>query len=391
MNTPSADDIKRLMKAQGSPCISIFLPTNHRAGAKIWQDQQRLRNMLRATRHTLLAYGFPMAQIKVLCKPIKTLLERSPVWSHPGDGMAIFCSPELFACYQLPYSVREQERVGVRFHLKPLLPMLVNEKPFYILALSQNEVRLLKATRYGLEELALPPSVPTSLAEVMRDSEADNEVEYHSSASGATVGKGGRRPVVFHGQGVGTDDEKSHLLRYFQKIDHGLHELLHGETAPLVLASAEFLWPIYREANTYPYLSPGGVAGNPDRKQVSSETLHRRAWPLVEPSVLKGQQETLAQFDKERGTDRVSENVSEVVPAAFEGRVRDLLVAIDQDQWGTYDPVTYTVSIHESAEMADEDLLDLAARQTLLHGGAVYALAQDTMPRHALLAAVYRY
>jgi len=47
-----------------------------------------------------------------------------------------------------------------------------------------------------------------------------------------------------HGQGFGSDDEKRHLLRYFQKIDRGLHTIFQKETAPLVLASAEFLWPI---------------------------------------------------------------------------------------------------------------------------------------------------
>lgn len=390
MKTPSADEIKRVVtQTYQVPCVSMFLPIQHGAGADIWQDQQRLRNLLRAARQS--THRFPQAQLAAMWKPIEDLVPRWDTWQQPAEGLAIFRSPEFFSCYWLPYSVREQESVGDHFYLKPLLPLLTEDTPFSILALSQNEVRLLQATRYSITERALPPSVPTSLEEALKESEADNEVEYHSSSAGNTIGKGGRRPVVFHGQGVGHDDEKRRLLRYFQKIDRGLHEIFHDETAPLVLASAEFLWPIYRQANTYPHLLPEGIAGNPDRKQMTDRMLHRRAWPLVEPVALQAQREALARFEEEKGSSRSSDNVGEIVPAACQGRMKDLFVASDRELWGTYDQAVPALSIHESAEPGDEDLLDLAARQTLLHDGAVYTLTQEKMPGQRLLAATYRY
>lgn len=391
MNTLSSHELKALLEVSQTPCISIFLPTHRGVGAEAQQDPLLLRHLLSEAERALLAHTIKDIQLERLWEPIKALFVRREIWLHPGDGLAILRSPESFSLYQLPYSVKEQVIVGAHFYLKPLLPLLANEKSFYILALSQNEIRLLKATHYRVKELALPPSVPTSLAETMKNHKAANEVEYHSSASGATPGKGGRQPAIFHGQGVGTDDEKDHLLRYFRGIDRGLHEIFHDETAPLVLAGAGFLWSIYREANTYPHLLPEAVPGNPDRKQVTDEMLRKRAWPLVEASVLKEQQEALAQFEEGKGTDRASDNVSEIVPAAFEGRVKDLFVAIDQEQWGAYDPSTYTMSMHEVTEGGNEELLDLAARQTLLHGGMVYALEQEKMPDKGLLAAVYRY
>jgi hypothetical protein len=389
MNTLSADEIKRLTKVYQPPCISIFLPIHDEADTKIWQGQQRLRNLLRAVRPP--AHSFADVHQTALWKPIEALVARREIWLQPHNGLAIFRSPEFFCFYSLPYRVREQGIVGSHFYLKPLLPLLTNEKPFYILAVSQNEVRLLKATHYSVTELALPPSVPDSFADSLGDSNTDKEVEYHSCASGATIGKGGRRPVVFHGQGVGNEDEKRHLLRYFQKIDRGLHELFHKETAPLVLASAEFLWPIYREANTYPYLMPEGVAGNADRKQATARMLQRRAWPLVESLAMKEQGTALARFEEERGSKRTSDSISEVIPAACEGRIKDLFIASDRELWGAYDQSSPFLKLHDSVQAGDEDLLDLAARQTLLHGGAVYTLARAKMPGAGLLAATYRY
>ena len=49
------------------------------------------------------------------------------------------------------------------------------------------------------------------------------------------------------------------------------------------------------------------------------------------------------------------------------------------------------ISMHEAAELGDEDLLDLAARQTFLHGGSVYAMEREKMPEKRLPTAIYQY
>jgi hypothetical protein len=279
--------------------------------------------------------------------------------------------------------------VSVHFYLKPLLPLLTFDGRFYILALSHNAVRLLACTHDSVSELKLPELVLGSLAEFLRGEERENNLQSHSSASFGTMGKDGRHPAIFHGQGVGTDEAKNDLLRYFQHIDRGLHELLKDETAPLVLAGVEYLFPIYGEANSYPHLLELGIAGNPDK--LKAETLLRKAWAVVEPYVLRERQEATAQYRELASTERTSRNTSEIVPAAYYGRVASLFVVRDQEQWGTFDPATNTLQIHEQAQPGDEDLLDLASTQTLLHGGVVYAAEQTGIPDDAPLSAVFRY
>ncbi len=198
--------------------------------------------------------------------------------------------------------------------------------------------------------------------------ERENDLQSHGSASFGTMGKGGRHPAIFHGQGVGIDDAKDDILRYFQHIDRGLHELLKEETAPLVLAGVEFLFPIYREANTYPHLLEQGIAGNPDR--LKAEPLREKAWAIVEPSLsYKHSKKLPLNIETLQVPSAASNNSSEIVPAAYYGRVASLFVAIDQEQWGTFDPATDTLQVHEQAQPGDEDLLDLAATQTLQHDG----------------------
>ncbi len=47
--------------------------------------------------------------------------------------------------------------------------------------------------------------------------------------------------------------------------------------------------------------------------------------------------------------------------------------------------------VHRVARYHDDDLLDIAATQTLLHSGSVYAVEQAKVPDGELVAAVFRY
>jgi hypothetical protein len=195
--------------------------------------------------------------------------------------------------------------------------------------------------------------------------------------------------VIFYGQGIDVDDTKENLLRYFQQVDKGLHDLLHEETTPLVLAGVEYLLPMYREANTYPHLLAQGVTGNPDK--MKAETLRERAWAIVGPYFFKAQQDAAAKYRDYAGTRRTSHTIREIVPAANAGRVESLFIAIDQEEWGVFDPARNLLHVHKEARFGDDDLLDIAATQTLLHRGAVYAVEQTGMPENTLVAAVFRY
>ncbi len=111
--------------------------------------------------------------------------------------------------------------------------------------------------------------------------------------------------------------------------------------------------------------------------------------PLLS-NVSKPQQDAAAQYKHHAETERASNDVRKIIPAAYDGRIESLFVASDQEQWGTFDPATHSIHMHQEAKFRDEDLLDLAATQTLLHGGSVYAVEREHMPDTAVVAAVFR-
>jgi len=383
MNLLSTDELKALMEKREGPCVSVFMPT-HRRGAETQQDRIRFKNLLKQAEDRLTHNGLRVPNAKELLQPAQALVQNSLFWSHQSDGLAVFFSGEGARQYSLPFNFEELVVVADQFHLKPVLPLLSGDGRFYVLALSQNQVRLLQGTRYSVDELD-PNGIPQSLEEALRLDTPEKLVQWHTRMRGGT----GKRASTFHGHGGAPDDLKENLLHYLRQVDKGLHELIGNVHVPLVLAGVEYLFPIYREANTYSHLLDEGIPGNPEG--LTAQQLHAQAWNIVEPHFQKTQQEAVDQYIKLAGTGRTSKDMEVIVREAYYGRVDVLFVAIGVQRWGSFDIDTDTVHWRDKAKPGDEDLLDFAAIQTFLNGGIVYAVEPEKVPDDRHLAAIFRY
>lgn len=383
MKVLSREELRKLTEKPGGWCVSIYMPT-HRASPETKQDPIRLKNLIREAEERLMATGVRSPEIKKFLKPAKALIKDGLFWQYQADGLVLFISSGLFYHYRLPLQFDELVVVTERFHIKPLLPVFSQENRFYILALSQNETRLFQCNRYSVTELKLE-NVPRSLSEALKYDEPEKQLQFHTRAPST----GGERAAMFHGHGVGKEDAKDNLLRFFQQLDQGLTALLGNQDAPLVLAGVDYLFPIYKEASHYPRLMENGIVGNPEA--LSGEELHEQAWRIMEPYFHRTQEEAFSKYRQFEGNGKVSNNANEIVPAAYDGRIDTLFVGLGVQQWGTFDPEEHTATFHSEPKPGDEDLLDFAAVHTYLNGGTVYPLKPEEMPDQTPLAALFRY
>jgi len=378
MKTLSSDELSVLIERPQEMGVSIYMPT-HRTG-DIEQDPIRLRNLLREADGQLVDYGISISDAGGLLEPAEQLLPDSHFWQHQGDGLAIFISPGIFRYYRLPYSFQELAVVTERFHIKPLLPLFSEDGVFYILAVSQNQVRLLQCTRYHVREVT-PESVPSNLAEALKYDQPEKQHQFH------TTGPGGL--TISHGHGVSKDYDKVNILRYFQQVDRGLHEVLRGEHSPLVLAAVDYLHPIYAEANTYHYLLDEGIKGNPDG--LSEQVLQEQAWAIVQPYFERGRTVALEEYAEAITRGLATNDVKQAILAAHDGRVSTLFVATGVQQWGQFDPERRKIRLYKERSPGSEDLLDLAAVNTLKKRGIVYTVEPEQVPGETSVAALFRY
>lgn len=390
MENLTLDQLKVLAQQASGIHVSMFLPT-HPAGQDALQDPIRYKNLVRDAERQLLEGGMKPREASAFLEPAQALMEDTTFWQHQRDGLAVFIGEDDFHYYHLPFQVEELLVIAQSYYVKPVLPLFTNNGHFFILAVSQNAVRLFEATRHTISQMDLPEETPESIDEALQLDDPEKQLQFHTGTASASAG-GGQRAGVFHGHGGGGGEEKKEELeRYLNLLDTALKPVWREQQAPLVLAGVDYLLPIYQKVSEYAHIMPEGITGNPE--QLRPEELHEQAWMIVEPHFLQELGNVVDAYQQLASTEQASENVEAIVAAAAYGRVDKLIVAVDAQIWGTFDTATGKVVQRPTDQRQADDLplLDFAAMQTLQSGGTVYALTQDEMVSDSPAVAVFRY
>lgn len=381
--------LEALLQHEDEVCISIYLPCA-RMGAETKVTPFRLNQLLDRVEAQLVAKGFRLPDAQAMLKPARDfpIGARAPFWQRQQEGLAIFIGRDCFHFFQLPLAFAEQVSIGTRFAIRPLLPLLSGNGVFYVLALSEKQVRFLRGTRYSVEEIPLRVA-PHSLAETLKFDEFEKQIQQHSTASGG-LGRGSA--AVFHGQGDAGDAalNRKHILRYVSEIDAEVSMILAGSHAPLVLAGVESMQGLYRTASHYTPITKSGINGNPDH--LSAKHLHERAWPLVAEQFQQPKADAIEKFCALHSAGKQPSHTTwrSLLQEAYTKRVDTLFIPEDAHISGTFDEETDTISIHPQPEAGDQDLVDTMAAYTLRNGGMVYVLGQSEMPMGLPVAAILR-
>lgn len=373
----SRNEFEALVKARGEGLISIYLPT-HPRGQEIQQDPIRLKNLLTKAEEEARAIGIPDAAVAARLKPAHDLLKDALFWRHQGEGLAIFCSENDCAIKRLPVSVEELVFVGERFSVRPLLPAVSMGRAYYLLALSQNSVRLFECTRDSAREIDLY-DIPGSLREAVGYDWEQKSLQFH-------VGDGEGR-AMFHGHARQHDKSDEELEEFIRAVDRGVCRLLANSRAPLIIAAVDYLIPMYRRFTDYPVVPEKGVPGNPDRLKPAE--LHAASLECAAPYL-----DELKHRDMRLLTetpDKATTGVLEVLPAARDAKVGALFVVSNGPIWGRLDESGNDIALHAQREPNDDDLIDLAITHTIANGGVVYDMAPSEMPGGVPVAALLRF
>ena len=318
-------ELATLLSRPGELGVAIYMPTNPVNEKE--QDPIRLKNLLKTAEQKLVDAGVRRPKVKSFLEPAGRMLDDALFWRHRGRGLAVYASPDYFAYYRTPYEVSESVTVGERFHVAPMMPLLYNDGRYYVLALSENRVRLLECTRDGYRN-ATPENMPQNQAGAVKLDTPEEHRQYHNAGTGkasrsvaeagsrATVGAGSQ---IWHGTSVLKDVEKTYILEYFQRVDHALKDIIKENKEPLVLAAVSYLHPIYHAANSYGGLLPEGLTGNFD--DTSEQSLHDKAWALIEPVFSANMRRALDNYHLAASRGLASTDLSTVLSAVYDGRV----------------------------------------------------------------------
>jgi len=374
----SLKDLKPVLATPG-PCLSIYLPLStapNQQGSKLnkleWKElvasaTEKAGDQADKARTLLNSIG-----------NIEELTDGAPGWAK---SVAVLRSGETQRLIYLHENVQPRAEFGPSFYIRPLLPELTKPSVFYVLALSQKNVRLLRCTRDSSEDVPIGANATTSYDEYMNTAKPDH-VQIRKGTAG--MASGSSKGIV--GTTTSELERKDEYLRhFFKQIDAGLGEVLRGKTDPLVPVGVEYELPIYASVNTYPHTVEEGVRGAANGLKAGE--MHARAIEAIANEYERKLDAALAEYDHKAGGG-ASNRLKEIVTAAHDGRVLTLMVPDALEAPGIFDEAT-NQAIGE--RNGGHDLINDAVVQTITHSGNVYVATTKKMPNGAPAAAIFRY
>jgi hypothetical protein len=364
---PSSAELAQLVDARAETCVSIYLPT-HAITSAVEKDVIVYKNLVRDALSQLRDAGVDKRTVAAVEEELESAAGDEDLWPHLSESLGVLATPETVHTFRLPLALQPEVQVSDRFHLKPLLAAQSQSGGYFVLALSHGSVRLIEATSTSAAEIKVP-NLPKDI----------------SKALGKNLPKD-RAPA---GRIQGSEGDKVLFQQYCRIIDRALRPVLTGRHEPLVLASVDYLAPIFRAASAYGHIADDVISGSPDR--LSPQELRKQAEPIIAAQRSQSIKQAEERFKSLTGTGKASDDIDVVARAAANGLVDTLLVDLERPVYGLLDLSTGAVSRADGPGPDSYDITDKAAVLTATHGGTVLALDKTELPSDSPAAAIFRY
>ncbi len=367
VDIPSPRKIGELDLVRADACVSIYLATTPLT-QKIGKSQTRLTQLVKEAVQRLEAANVDKRRIWALQEHFDTVLEDDEFWEDQAHSLAILATPDKLLTFRLPNELTEIVTVADRFHLKPLLRATTFPNSAHVLAVSENDVRLVEVS----SDL---PATEIRVANMPKDAaSAVGKASINDSGAGRRIG--------------GKEGQKIRLAQYIRKIDAALRPVLSGSELPVILASTQPVASLVRSVSSVEMLGTG-IEMSPD--DVSPADLAKAARPILDAYYDEQIADIHALFEARTGENRTTTDIAEAARASTFGGIDILLVDIDTVLQGTVDDTTGAVTFLPEGAAGSYGIVDEIAGRALRTGARVLAVRNQDIPGKHPLAAILRY
>lgn len=326
-------------RRRAAPCVSLYVPLT--SGA---DGSERVRVELHAlAREAASDLEMLGTSPPVVLGPLQRYTEERHPWPRDARGLGFFASRGTLEAFSVLHHVRAAAFVGPRFHVRPLLGMSQGNGRYFVLALCDEDTRLLEADRDNVVRVRLT-GMPRFEA--------------------------------------GTD---SHPRAWLRELASRIDRHVAPTGAPLVLACEASSFAVYRDAIGYRHVVDRCVPADGN-----DEVLRDAAWECVAPLFSQGVRDVRRRYSLRRREGRSAAGLRAVIDAAEAGRIETLCMLSGTRVWGHYG-VEGTFSELVEREPGAEDLFDRVATSVLAAGGHVLEFSAVDMPTAEPIAATLRF
>ena len=309
------------------PCVTVILPPRPPDAADL---ESLLKSNLRELTQHLQERGIAPEVVWELVNPLNHLANDYSLASNSEWGRVILRSPCVFEQYYLALPAIPGGGIGNCFAVRRLVDELSRPDSFHILCLDMTGASLWKCSGISAHLADLPGAI--------------------SPLDGSP-------------------------FEYYSQLAHSLAPLFHCAPGPLLLAGREDDLAIFRSAihgsDLAANIARASLPPATEVKQISSNVL-QTAYAIIRGEEMDRQAHTAKAARARVPNAGVSTDPDAIIRAAFAGRICELYVSAD-------------------ASWPDEDMLNLAIAETIVHHGIVSPLPHASTSEGFQVAAVLRY
>ncbi len=368
IDIPTLPEIRSLIGLRSDACVSIFLSTTPQT-QHVKASRIAFANLTKTALEQLDASGFDKRRRALLAAELAALGEDDAFWQFQAHSLAVLATPDAVRTFRLATAITDTVEVSDRFHLKPLLRAIAFPQHAFVLALSENAVRLVEVFADAPPSRVRIPDLPKSAADATGRASVNDR-----SASGRIHGSEGQKTL---------------LRQFARQVDSALRAVLAGRETPLIVAAVEPLASIFRGVNTYPAIAPHGLAISAD--QTADTVLASSAREVLDQLYASETDMAKTLYKTRHGQRRATTDIGEAARAATNGAIELLLVDIDKVLPGTVDDIEGKVSLAAAASAGSYDVIDEITGRAILAGAKVLGVRKGDVPGNAPLAAILRY
>lgn len=303
------DDVLSLLQNKEGPCISVILPTHELADGR----EGDMIEVKHAVAEVLeyLAHNYDNSMQSKLAWYVNELAGKID-FTHNSCGIGIFVSPAVQQLRQFHFPVTKKIIIGNSFEIRDVLYEIAYDIPYYLLQLTDKEVRLFEGRLDKLTEVE-DAGFPQTYID-----------DYIYEAPGRANSYMGSAVTQSFEKDKSTLEKARHVT-FFKKIDKLLDDLPVNEHILLVDAVSREL-ALFKKASRYSGRMFTAIIGNYSN---DLNLLKAKAWAGINHVIDSNKLQALQNYYEETGWGRGEEGIENIWKAAKEGRALTLLVEKD--------------------------------------------------------------
>lgn len=353
--------LKQLKDETGKYCVSIIMNT-HRTSPDNEKDPIVLKNHLKEAKERLLA-AYDKREVASVMEHLESLEEQID-HSMNLESLVLFANEHKAEFLRLPVKVTDRVVLDTSFATRDLVRALHKESNYFVLVLSQRDVRLIEALNDKV------------VKEIGGDFPLENTSLYSTNKD--EIANAGRQTKL--------------VAEFFNRVDKALNKVRKENPLPVLICT--------EEANYHEYLKIADEKGsiletylNKNRLDEKAHAIVTDAWSIVSKKMKEQRNARKEELSKAVGTGKFLSDLSDIWKGIGEGRVDTLFI-----EEGLFAPaIIKNLEIHlvdedrASEKGVIDDIYDEMIEANLSFGGDVVFLTKGDLEKFHAIAAKTRY